>query len=312
MVYLRGTFLIVSLLHSKKENKTKEAMKKFLLLFGALTVTMCAVAGYQLSRGANRGPVSITYNGSESEGEEDIIIKGDAPKKRESRTVTPFHTIVTGMAINVNYTAASNYSLVVEADNRVLDNVKTEVRDGVLYITYTGKVTIRNSNQTTIHLTGRDLRKVRASTSSDVVLNMAKSSPLSEFSMDIASAATVVFDHIYADEVNIELASTASIIGEIRDAQKVDIDLSSASELTLSGNCHTLRVDASSSSEADLENLKAVVANVDASSAASVTVWVSESLTADASSAADILYRGEQGVTIDADTSSAGTVGRLR
>ncbi|MBQ6604539.1 MAG: DUF2807 domain-containing protein [Tidjanibacter sp.] len=287
-------------------------MKKFLLLLGTLTITMCAVAGYQLSRGADRGLISITYNGSESEGEEEVIIAGNAPKKSESRTVNPFHTIVTGTAINVAYTAASNYSMVVEADKRVLDNVKTEVRDGVLYISYTGKVAIRNSNQTTIHLTGRDLREVRASASSDVVLNMAKSSPVPEFRMKISSAADLVFDHLYAHEVNIALASTASITGEIREAQKVDIDLSSASELKLSGTCHTLRVDASSSADADLENLKAVVADVDASSAASVTVWVSESLTADASSAADILYRGEQGVTIDADTSSAGTVGRLR
>lgn len=287
-------------------------MKKFLLLLGTLTITMCAVAGYQLSRGADRGLISITYNGSESEGEEEVIIAGNAPKKSESRTVNPFHTIVTGTAIDVVYTAASNYSMVVEADKRVLDNVKTEVRDGVLYISYTGKVAIRNSNQTTIHLTGRDLREVRASASSDVVLNMAKSNPVPEFRMKISSAADLVFDHLYAHEVNIALASTASITGEIREAQKVDIDLSSASELKLSGTCHTLRVDASSSADADLENLKAVVADVDASSAASVTVWVSESLTADASSAADILYRGEQGVTINADTSSAGTVGRLR
>ena len=287
-------------------------MKKFLLLLGTLTITMCAVAGYQLSRGADRGLISITYNSSESEGEEEVIIAGNAPKKSESRTVTPFHTIVTGTAIDVVYTAASNYSMVVEADKRVLDNVKTEVRDGVLYISYTGNVAIRNSNQTTIHLTGRDLREVRASASSDVVLNMAKSSPVPEFRMKISGAADLVFDHLYAHEVNIALASTASITGEIREAQKVDIDLSSASELKLSGTCHTLRVDASSSADADLENLKAVVADVDASSAASVTVWVSESLTADASSAADILYRGEQGMTIDADTSSAGTVGRIR
>ncbi len=287
-------------------------MKKFLLLIGALTFTMCAIAGYRLSRSADNGLISITYNGSESEGEEDIIITGDAPKKRESRAVTPFHTIITGMAIDVVYTADSNYSMVVEADNRVLDNVKTEVRGGVLYLTYTGKVAIRNSNQTTIHLTGRDLREVRASASSDVVLNMAKSSPMPEFKIRATSAAEVVFDHISAQEIDIEVASTATIMGDIRDAQEVDIELSSASELTLSGNCHTLKVDASSSSDADLENLKASVADVDASSAANVTVWVSESLKADASSAADILYRSEQGVTIDADTSSAGTVGRLR
>lgn len=299
-------------LHSKKEDKTKEAMKKFLLLFGALAVTMCAVAGYKLSRSADKGLISITYNGSENVGEEEIIITGNAPKKSESRTVTPFHTIVTGMAIDVVYTAASNYSMVVEADKRVLDNVKTEVRDGVLYISYTGRVAIRNSNQSTVHLTGRDLREVRASTSSDVVLNMAKSSPVPEFKMDIASAAELIFDHIYAQKIDIEVASSANIMGAIYDAQKVNIDLSSASKLTLSGNCHTLRVDASSSSDADLENLKAAVADVDASSAASVTVWVSESLTADANSAADIFYRGEQGITIDANVSSSGTVARLR
>lgn len=294
------------------KSKTKEAMKKFLLFIGALTITMCAIAGYQLSRGADRGLISITYNGSESEGEEAIVVTGKVQKKSESRTIAPFHSIVTGMGIDVVYTAAPSYSMVVEADRRVFDNVKTEVRNGVLHITYKGRVVIRNGSQTTIHLTGKDLREVHASSSSDVVLNMAQSNPMPEFKMDIASAAEVVFDHIYAQKVDIELASTASITGEIRDAQEVKIDMSSASELALSGNCHTLKVEASSSSDADLENLKAVVADVEASSASTVTVWVSESLTADASSAADILYRGEEGLNVNADASSAGSVERLR
>lgn len=316
MVYLRGTFLDLFVKHFPPTNwagiKRKEFMKKFVLLISVLVIACCCYAGYEISRAAGKNLISITYNGYESEGEEAIVITGDAPKKSENRTVAPFHTIVTGEAIDVVYTAAQNYSMVVEADRRVIDNVKTEVRGGVLYISYKGRVAIRNSNQTTIHLTGKDLREVRAASSSDVVLNMAKGAPVPEFKMDITSAAELVLNHLSAQRVEIELTSTASIVGTISEAEEVDVDMSSASDLSLSGKCHTLRVDASSSADADLKNLKAVVANVDASSAATVSVWVSESLTADASSAADILYRGEEGVSIDADTSSAGSVGRLR
>ena len=286
-------------------------MKKFLLFFGALTISMCAIAGYQLSRGANRELISITYNDSESVGEEVIVVTGEAQKKSENRAVTPFHTIVTGTAIDVVYTAAPSYSMVVEADRRVLDNVKTEVRGGVLYISYQGRVAIRSTNQAVVHLTGRDLREVRASSSSDVVLNMAKSGHLPEFKMDISSAAEVIFDHLYAQKVDIEIASAAAIKGEIRDAQEVNIDMSSASDISLSGTCHTLKIDASSSSDGDFKNLQVADAVVDASSAAKVTVWVSESLTADANSSADILYRGEEGVSVTADTSSTGSVKRL-
>lgn len=302
-------------------------MKKFILLIATLIVAGCCYAGYVISRaadsvvfnsdGANEGNISIniaplSYTSSADEEAEEIVVDNSASPKSEVRQLAPFHTIYSNSAIRVEYVTGSNYSARVEADSRIIKKVKTEVRGGVLYIGYNGRVTIRGDRPTTIYLTGKNLSEVNASSSSQMNLNLSESGVAREFSINATSGADIIFNSLSSSEVEIEATSVATVTGAINRAAEVDVELSSSAKVTLSGHCQHLSVDSSSSADADLKELEAVDVEADASSASKITVTASHRLEAEASSAANIRYRGPNGLITEIEESSAGTVRRIR
>ena len=90
------------------------------------------------------------------------------------------------------------------------------------------------------------------------------------------------------------------------NAKNLNLDCSGASSLKLIGMGQNLNVDISGASNINTLDYKVATANIDASGASDVKVFVTSKIVADASGASSVRYKG--GASVKSSTSGAGSV----
>ena len=170
-------------------------------------------------------------------------IQGSGTAKSEQRNVSGFSKIEAGGAMNIEITAQGDFSVTVEADDNLLQYIKTETRGDTLKIYSEGKISPKTK------------------------MNVKISMPDIE-GLDVSGASNAVVSNVKTDslELNASGASKIKIEGEAKD---LDSDASGASKI----DAENLRVEnakveasgASSSTVSATGELKA-----DASGASSI------------------------------------------
>ncbi|AFK03537.1 hypothetical protein Emtol_2401 [Emticicia oligotrophica DSM 17448] len=107
------------------------------------------------------------------------------------------------------------------------------------------------------------------------------------------------------DKMSIEI-SGASVANFSINAAALNLDCSGASSLKVVGNGQTLNADVSGASNINLFDFKTTTANIEASGASDVKIFVTGKLMADASGASSIRYKGA--ASVKSSTSGAGSV----
>jgi hypothetical protein len=216
-----------------------------------------------------------------------MAAKGNTDKT-EIRQTGSFNGIKVSTGIDLYITMGTTEEVKIVADDEIIDDLITEVKDGTL------KIYMKQSNnwfnwnsgtQTRIaYVTVKELVSIDASSGSDVKSeNTLKGEDLK---VKASSGSDVVIDVFY---------------------KNVWVDTSSGSDAKLSGNVKTLNAEASSGSDIDAKNLESKICKARVSSGSDAIVNVTDELYANASSGADIRYYGNPQVK-DIDESSGGDV----
>lgn len=193
--------------------------------------------------------------------------KGNKNVIKEERSVGSFTGIEVGGAFNVFLTQNDKTSLLIEADENLMEHITTEVSGGVLEI---GSRNIRNATR----------------------LNIYVSTPTIE-SLEISGAATIKSENQFqSDNFSIDASGASRGTLEI-SATSIQIEASGASQLKLSGNAENQRIIASGASEVDAANLQTKTTTAEASGASNVTVNASERVERETSGAGSIRVIGE-------------------
>lgn len=186
----------------------------------------------------------------------------------EDRPVSENFDKVRGSAgLDVFLTKGDENKIIVEADENLLDNIETEVRNGKLYITTNEN--IGRSKSKKVHVTYESLISVEASSGADVIGNSV----------------------LKSEYITLDSSSGADLEIEV-NAREVRAETSSGADLKVSGTAVKLIADASSGSDLKARDLVVTDCNADASSGADITVNVKGKIEADASSGGDVKYYG--------------------
>lgn len=169
--------------------------------------------------------------------------KGSGTAAVENRTVSDFSGVEVGGVFQVEIIAQSEFGVEVEADDNLLQFIKTEVRNGILQISIDKRV--KTHNPLRIRISAPDIKSLEASGASRVNLSNLNNSELT-------------LDTNGASRINIS-GETGNLIVDVSGASQIDaVDLSAV----------TANVDASGAS-----HVKVNVANelvVDASGASRI------------------------------------------
>jgi hypothetical protein len=195
-------------------------------------------------------------------------VKGNGNIQLENRTLNQsFNAIKASQGLEVYITQGNEESIVIEADENLLELIKTEVKDNELRIYAEKNIGYAASKK--IMVTFKEVSKITSTSGSDVI-----------------STNTITADYL-------ELKSSSGSDMKLTvNTSTLHCDSSSGSDLKLSGNTEKLVADASSGSDIKASELMAVSSQVKATSGADITVNTAKELTADANSGGDIKYYG--------------------
>ena len=210
-------------------------------------------------------------------------------KKTEIRKVKNFNAVHVSAGIDLYLKMGETEEVKIVADDGIIDDILTEVKDGTLRIymkrgNFFNFFNFGSTSSRKVYVTVTDLKSIDASSGSDVKSeNTLKGDVLK---VNSSSGSDVVLDVVYKD---------------------VSLDASSGADIKMSGKAKTVRASASSGSDINARNLEAVIGHANASSGADVVVHATGEIYANASSGGDVSYYGNPSVK-NIDESSGGDV----
>ena len=189
------------------------------------------------------------------------------------RSVTAFSGLKVSGGINVYLSQGDDYSLAVSAsEDRYRDNIRTEVKNGVLDIWYDNDHWGKNSGnkKLRVYLSFKTLERIEGSGACDFIIN----------------------GMLTSNSILVKLSGASEIKGAVKIVN-LSMDLSGASTVALNGSAENMKLDASGAS--DIKNYDLQVENCIAklSGASDVRLKITGSITASASGASTLYYEGD-------------------
>ena len=207
-----------------------------------------------------------------------------ADGRGEVRDVRDFHEVSLEGVGTLLIAQGETEALTIEAEQKVLERIATEVSDGRL--TIQPDRSFRTREQITYHLTVTQLDAI-----------------------ELAGAGRVEVAELSTEQLRINGNGAGAVIIGALTANTLDVTASGNVQAELAGSVDSQTVVVSDAASYAAAELDSRVASVTASGATRVTVNVAESLDAQVSGAAQVEYLGDPDVT--EDVSAAGSLSNV-
>ncbi|MFT2009655.1 head GIN domain-containing protein [Pontibacter sp. 13R65] len=211
-------------------------------------------------------------------------LKGNGNIQKQTRKVSGFKGINVSGGFAVDITLGNNEGVVLEAEENLLSQISTEVKNGVLHIYNEGNIS--TSKGMKAHITLKELNSIDVSGGVKVVGNSTVKTNTLKLDMSGGSKVTLAMD-----------------------VKTLAADMSGAAKIDLSGRADNMKLELSGASKVMADKLEAKKVEVEASGASKVNVFAKESLEINASGASHVAYRGSPSIT--SETSAAAKVSKL-
>ena len=196
--------------------------------------------------------------------------------------ITQTRSVSEVLAIKVDYPAevivrqGDKQFVQVEAEDNLLPDLKTEVRNDTLEIFYKSSdgSHVNPNKPVKITIMIKDLKK-----------------------LDLTSGGEVIIKGLATEELNLSLSGAGNTKLEEVSLQTLSVNLSGAGSMTASGTIDALGLNISGFGSFNGKQLHGQTANVDLSGAGSATVWVDDQLEAQISGAGSVNYYGSANVS---------------
>lgn len=195
----------------------------------------------------------------------------------EARNVSDFDAVSFNSVGEVTIQQGETESLTIEAEDNVLPEIRTEVRNGTLYIGYAeenGWARVQPTKTIRFTLTVKQLNEI-----------------------NLAGAGSVVAKALKSDKLQVVLSGAGSLSCEELEAGDLALRLSGAGSIDASGKATRLEVRLSGFGSFKGGNLQSETADVTISGTGSAVVWATGHLDARISGLGSVQYYGQPQVT---------------
>jgi hypothetical protein len=202
--------------------------------------------------------------------------RGSGKVVTETREVSGFQALKVSYPAQVFVKQGNAESLKIEAEDNLLPNLKTQVRNGTLEIFY------RREN-------GKHVNPTKTVKITVVVKDLKE--------VDFSSAGELTIEKLKTEDLDVSLSGAGNLKLDGVQVSGLGVSLSGAGSMTASGETEDLDLNISGFGDFKGGDLHGQVARVNISGAGSATVWVDEDLSAGISGAGSIRYYGNASVT---------------
>ena len=207
----------------------------------------------------------------------------------QTRAVSGFDAVSVAYPAQVLIKQGNAESLKIEAEDNLLPNLKTQVKNGTLEIFY------KREN-------GKHVNPTKTVKITIVVKDLTN--------VDFTSAGELTVENLKTDALDVSLSGAGNIKLDKILVKALSVSLSGAGSSTASGTADDLNLSISGFGDFKGADLHSKDAQVDISGAGSATVWVDNDLNAQISGAGSISYYGSASVT--KQVSGVGGINHIR
>jgi len=210
----------------------------------------------------------------------------------QKRDVAGFHAIHVSGAVDLYLSQGNEDAVAVSASEpKYRDNIRTEVKDGVLNIRYEnvghGFSMNTGNKKLRAYVSVKNLDNLHASGASDVVINGT----------------------LRVANLELHLSGASDFKGAL-EAGSLKVNLSGASDITIKGTAGSLSVDASGASDFKGYDLVAQTCDINASGASDIRITCDKESNATATGSSDIHIKGN-GVIRNMHSSGSSSVKKV-
>ena len=240
-------------------------------------------------------------------------------QKKETRQVADFSGIDASSVFDITVVRGNAETLVIEADDEVMQYVRSEVRNGVLHL-YLDNNRVKNIKTLKASVVMKNLDKVHLSgtcklTSNDTftsesfegecsgVSNMSINVNTGRLSIETSGACKIQIKADVSGDADINVSGTSKFNGELK-ASNVKLSSSGAGKVDLTGSATSLKIDISGTAKINAGNFTVKNAAVNSAGAGNVTVNVTDALTVNSSGTSSVYYKGSPTVTLNSSGAS--------
>lgn len=265
--------------------KTKTILLLGLIL--ALSAMACQIGGIQL--------------------ENTSLIRSPGEIIEETRSISDVSGVVLAIQGHMIIEVGENESLIIEGEDNIIEDIESDIRNGVLYIKSRNNLPLRDLRPIYYYLTVTDLNKIVISSSGNIEAPDLKAN---HFSITLSSSGDLVMGDLETETLTVKLSSSGHLkMGEL-EADSLDVNLSSSGDMDiLGGEVGYQDITVSSSGSYQARELESETADVLLSSSGSATILVKDQLNANLTSSGDLRYLGNP--DLDVSISSSGRITNL-
>ena len=246
-------------------------------------------------------------------------------QKKETRSVSGFTGINASSAFNITVAKGDLESLSIEADNDVMQYVRSEVRNGTLHLYIDNGNTVRNikklnasvvmKNLDNVVLSGackftaNDLFttenfKLESSGASNIIVNVNTG----QLNIAASGACKIEITANVTGDANFNVSGAANVKAALK-ANNTGFTFSGVCSIELTGEATNMEMVVSGTSKVKAESFLVKTAFIKSSGTSSVTVNVTDTLKVNSSGTASVNYKGSP--ILDANVSRAAKVRKL-
>jgi hypothetical protein len=217
------------------------------------------------------------------------VIEGSGDVLTETRAVSDFDRVILGGIGELTLIQGEEENLEIEAEDNILPQITTEVRDGTLTISFD------DAEWEEFIQPNEPIR---------YTLRMIDVTGLT-----ISGAATLEADALESSSLALGLSGGGAIRVNALTASEIAVDISGVGHIALAGQVGAQSIDLSGGGAYQAAHLESNRASVDVSGLGTATLWVNDTLDVVISGGGDVNYYGDPAVT--SNISGLGGVDRL-
>jgi hypothetical protein len=241
-------------------------------------------------------------------------ITGNGNIVKKERDVQPFTAIVTSNGWDLVLTQGNTYAMIIETDENLVDKVKTEVKNGTLYIYSDAR--IMKSHRRMVHLTFKELNSIKASGGADVsaettitaagkfALNLSGGSDLKNLNLkagaltgNFSGGSDAKISFVSVQNIELDASGGSDIYLKNISGEAFTLTLNGGSDAILEGNTGKLMITARGGSDITAHNLNVKDCILDLFGSSDAKMNVTGTLDVTLSGGSDLLCKGNPRIT---------------
>ena len=241
-------------------------MKKVCLSLLVLWATMSLSFAQQKEKEKNKNESNHTY----SNGWGGKKIKGEGDVVKESRDIRDFKGVSSSISADVYLKQASSFKVTVEGQKNILDLLKTEVKNGVMKITFEKGYSMQYREPIKVYVEAPSFESLGMSGSGKVISENTLS----------------------GDKLDIDISGSGDFNLATIQFKTVDFGVSGSGDVKIGGSADEIKFEISGSGNIKASNLKTQKAICRVSGSGDIDCNVKQALEAYVSGSGDIKYSG--------------------